>query len=53
MEAYFLAKRRLFDEPGPAVVNVDDAYGRRLAGELGDAITYGVEAEAPTTARAT
>ncbi len=35
MEAYFLAKRRLFDEPGPAVVNVDDEYGRRLAEELG------------------
>ena len=33
MEAYFAAKRRLFDEPGPAVVNVDDelrpAPGRR------------------------
>ncbi len=34
MEAYYLAKRRLFDEPGPAVVNVDDEYGRRLAEEL-------------------
>jgi len=45
MEAYYLAKRRLFDEPGPAVVNLDDPYGRRLAGELEDAITYGVEAE--------
>jgi len=45
MEAYYLAKRRLFDEPGPAVVNLDDPYGRRLAGELGDAITYGAEAE--------
>ena len=42
MEAYYLAKRRLFDEPGPAVVNVDDAYGRRLAEELGDAVTYGI-----------
>ncbi len=45
MEAYYLAKRRLFHEPGPAVVNIDDPYGRRLADELGDAITYGVEAE--------
>ncbi len=45
MEAYYLAKRSLFDEPGPAVVNLDDAYGRRLADELGDAITYGVEVE--------
>ena len=35
MEDYFLAKRRLF-EAGPelAVVNVDDPYGARLAGEL-------------------
>jgi len=35
MEAYFAAKRRLF-EAGPrvAVVNVDDPYGRRLAEAL-------------------
>jgi UDP-N-acetylmuramoyl-L-alanyl-D-glutamate--2,6-diaminopimelate ligase len=40
MEAYFQAKRRLF-EAGPAasVVNVDDEYGRRLAEELGDGVT--------------
>ncbi len=45
MEAYFLAKRRLFDEPGPAVVSADDPYGRRLAGELGAAaVTFGIEA---------
>ncbi len=33
MEAYFDAKRRLFDEshPGGAVINVDDPYGARLA----------------------
>ena len=45
MEEYFLAKRRLFDELAPAarVVNVDDAYGRRLAGELPGAITYGID----------
>lgn len=43
MEAYFLAKRRLFDGPGPAVVNVDDAYGRRLAAEVEDPIAYGLE----------
>ena len=43
MEAYYLAKRRLFDEPGPAVVNVDDEYGRRLAEELGgDCVTFSV-----------
>jgi UDP-N-acetylmuramoyl-L-alanyl-D-glutamate--2,6-diaminopimelate ligase len=35
MEDYFLAKRKLFEAgPGTAVVNVDDAYGRRLADEL-------------------
>ncbi|HMJ02934.1 MAG TPA: UDP-N-acetylmuramoyl-L-alanyl-D-glutamate--2,6-diaminopimelate ligase [Conexibacter sp.] len=34
MEDYFLAKRRLFDGPGRAIVNVDDPYGRRLADEL-------------------
>src|ERR687893_2421775 len=34
MEAYYAAKRRLFDEPGPAVVNIDDEHGRRLATEI-------------------
>src|SRR3954453_3848491 len=53
MEDYYLAKRRLF-EAGPrvAVVNVDDAYARRLAGELdGRAITYAIDA--PADLRAT
>jgi UDP-N-acetylmuramoyl-L-alanyl-D-glutamate--2,6-diaminopimelate ligase len=42
MESYFEAKRRLFlVEPRPlAVVNVGDEYGRRLAGELPEAITF-------------
>jgi UDP-N-acetylmuramoyl-L-alanyl-D-glutamate--2,6-diaminopimelate ligase len=42
MESYFEAKRRLFlAEPRPtAVVNVGDEYGRRLAAELPDAITF-------------
>jgi UDP-N-acetylmuramoyl-L-alanyl-D-glutamate--2,6-diaminopimelate ligase len=43
MEAYFLAKRRLFDAPGPAVVNLDDAYGRRLAGDLEEVVSYGID----------
>ncbi len=43
MEAYYLAKRRLFDRPGLAVVNADDAYGRRLANELDEVTTYGLE----------
>jgi len=44
MEAYYLAKRRLFDRPGPAVVNLDDPYGRRLAGEVEGAIGYAIDA---------
>jgi UDP-N-acetylmuramoyl-L-alanyl-D-glutamate--2,6-diaminopimelate ligase len=47
MEQYFLAKRRLFQAgPGVAVVNVDDPYGRRLAGQLPGAVTYGIERDA-------
>jgi UDP-N-acetylmuramoyl-L-alanyl-D-glutamate--2,6-diaminopimelate ligase len=42
MEEYFDAKRRLFLEGSPpAVVNVGDEYGRRLASELPDALTFG------------
>ncbi len=45
MESYFQAKRRLFlAEPRPiAVVNVGDAYGRRLAEELPDAIAFSAD----------
>jgi UDP-N-acetylmuramoyl-L-alanyl-D-glutamate--2,6-diaminopimelate ligase len=45
MESYFEAKRRLFlAEPRPAaVVNVGDEYGRRLAAELPDAITFSAD----------
>jgi UDP-N-acetylmuramoyl-L-alanyl-D-glutamate--2,6-diaminopimelate ligase len=50
MEAYFAAKRSLFEEPGPAVVNVDDEYGRRIAAEV-DAVTFGIENEADYRAR--
>jgi len=50
MDAYFQAKRRLFDGPGASVVNVDDDYGLRLADELPDATTYGIEGEADYTA---
>jgi UDP-N-acetylmuramoyl-L-alanyl-D-glutamate--2,6-diaminopimelate ligase len=41
MEDYFQAKRRLFLDGAPAAVNVDDEYGRRLAGELPHALTFG------------
>ena len=50
MEAYFLAKRRLFEEPGSAVVGVDDDYGRRLADEI-ECTTFAVAAEADFRAR--
>jgi UDP-N-acetylmuramoyl-L-alanyl-D-glutamate--2,6-diaminopimelate ligase len=42
MEDYFEAKRRLFlaGHP-PAAVNTGDEYGRRLAAELPDALTFG------------
>ncbi|HEY4412022.1 MAG TPA: UDP-N-acetylmuramoyl-L-alanyl-D-glutamate--2,6-diaminopimelate ligase [Gaiellaceae bacterium] len=40
MESYFQAKRRLFADGVPAVVNVGDEYGRRLAAELPGAITF-------------
>ncbi|MGI8622040.1 MAG: Mur ligase family protein, partial [Solirubrobacteraceae bacterium] len=47
MEDYFRAKRRLFEgADGPRVVNVDDPYGRRLADELGDAVTFAIDTEA-------
>jgi len=50
MEAYFAAKRRLFDEPGTAVVNVDDQHGRRIAAEV-EAVTFGIEHDADYRAR--
>ena len=50
MDAYFAAKRRLFEEPGLSVVNVDDEYGRRIAAEV-DAVTFGIEHEADYRAR--
>jgi UDP-N-acetylmuramoyl-L-alanyl-D-glutamate--2,6-diaminopimelate ligase len=47
-EDYFAAKRMLFDQVDrhrqTSVVNIDDAYGRRLAAELGaNAMTFGRE----------
>ncbi len=47
MESYFQAKRRLFLEgTPPAAINVGDEYGRRLAAELPDALTFGFAAGA-------
>jgi UDP-N-acetylmuramoyl-L-alanyl-D-glutamate--2,6-diaminopimelate ligase len=51
MEEYFQAKRKLFlpvgcEPPRVSVVNVDDPYGRRLAQELPQAITFALEHDA-------
>ncbi len=44
MEDYFGSKRRLFEMgPGTAIVNVDDPYGRRLAGEIEERMTFSAE----------
>jgi UDP-N-acetylmuramoyl-L-alanyl-D-glutamate--2,6-diaminopimelate ligase len=40
MDAYFAAKRALFDQADLAVVNADDEWGRRLAARLPEAITF-------------
>ena len=49
MESYFQAKSRLFKEfsPANAIVNADDAYGRRIAAEArGEVWTYALDAGA-------
>jgi UDP-N-acetylmuramoyl-L-alanyl-D-glutamate--2,6-diaminopimelate ligase len=56
LDAYYASKRRLFSPavgppPAAAVVNADDPWGARLAGELRDAgsaavVTIGLEADA-------
>jgi UDP-N-acetylmuramoyl-L-alanyl-D-glutamate--2,6-diaminopimelate ligase len=52
MEEYFAAKRRLFElQPRRKVVNVGDAYGRRLAAEHPDATTFAVDGDADYAAR--
>lgn len=40
MDSYFTAKRRLFGQAERAVINVGDEYGRRLAAEIPDAVTF-------------
>jgi UDP-N-acetylmuramoyl-L-alanyl-D-glutamate--2,6-diaminopimelate ligase len=51
MDAYFAAKRRLFEEPGSvSVVNVDDEHGRRIAAEI-DPVTFGIDHDADYRAR--
>jgi len=55
-EAYFAAKRKLFEgtgsgAPAAAVINLDDEYGRRLAGLAARTLSYGLEAGADVTTR--
>lgn len=52
MENYFLAKQILFTMCHTAVINIDDAYGQRLAAEAYcPAITYSIDAESDLQAR--
>lgn len=49
MTSYFGTKRRLFEMTAPtstAVINVDDPYGRTLAGDLNRSVTYAIDAPA-------
>jgi len=47
MERYFEAKRRLFTETEPpAAINVGDEWGRKLAADRPDALTFGFDPDA-------
>lgn len=47
MESYFAAKKKLFSRCDKAVVNVDDAYGRRIAADCTcPVMTFSLEEEA-------
>jgi UDP-N-acetylmuramoyl-L-alanyl-D-glutamate--2,6-diaminopimelate ligase len=48
MEDYFQAKRRLFASrlTDVKIVNVDDPYGRRLADEWPESVTFGIDNDA-------
>jgi UDP-N-acetylmuramoyl-L-alanyl-D-glutamate--2,6-diaminopimelate ligase len=48
MEAYFQAKRLLFSSPltRTRIANTDDEWGRRLAAEFPDTVTFALDAEA-------
>jgi UDP-N-acetylmuramoyl-L-alanyl-D-glutamate--2,6-diaminopimelate ligase len=53
---YFAAKRRLFEgtgagAPDVAIINTDDAYGKRLASTAKNSVSYGLEAGAEITAK--
>src|SRR6202521_4454408 len=53
---YFAAKLRLFEgtgagAPDTAVLNIDDEYGKRLAGLAKNAVTYGLDSDAQVTTK--
>lgn len=55
-EDYFAAKRRLFEGTGAgapevAILNTDDAYGKRLAGLAKNTVTYGLNSAADLTTK--
>lgn len=55
-ENYFEAKQRLFEgtgagTPDVAVINVDDEYGKRLAGISKNVVTYGLESTPQITTK--
>src|SRR6266852_2363158 len=55
-EDYFAAKLRLFEgtgagTPDTAVLNIDDEYGKRLAGLAKKTVTYGLESDADITTK--
>jgi UDP-N-acetylmuramoyl-L-alanyl-D-glutamate--2,6-diaminopimelate ligase len=50
MDAYFEAKRRLFEQPGRSIVNLDDAYGRRIAEQV-ECTSFAVKTAADYRAR--
>jgi UDP-N-acetylmuramoyl-L-alanyl-D-glutamate--2,6-diaminopimelate ligase len=54
MGEYYAAKRRLFveDPRPPAAINVGDTWGRRLAADRPDALTYGFAPDADLTPEA-
>ena len=52
MDAYYDAKKMLFTRAGGAsIVNVDDPYGMRLAGEIENPTTFALERDADFRAR--
>jgi len=55
-EDYFAAKKKLFEgtgagAPDVAVINADDAYGKRLTGLAKKTVTYGLESDADITTK--